>query len=94
MTYTFADGVITVLLQETVFGRRPGSGRRSPVVGEPAQRSRCIESGTTKYVSAISHADRRTKRPKVSRLAANGSLRAYVQDRLAGEIARPGGKLV
>ena len=40
------------------------------------------------------HAERRASRPKVSKLAANQSLRDYVQDRLAGTIARPDGQLV
>lgn len=40
------------------------------------------------------HAERRASRPKVSKLAANGALREYVQDRLAGTIARPDGGLV
>ena len=40
------------------------------------------------------HAERRASRPKVSKLAANQPLRDYVQDRLAGTIARPDGQLV
>jgi IS30 family transposase len=40
------------------------------------------------------HAERRASRPKVSKLAANDRLRDYVQDRLAGAIARPDGELV
>jgi IS30 family transposase len=40
------------------------------------------------------HAERRARRPKVSKLGANDALRAYVQDRLAGTIARPTGELV
>ena len=40
------------------------------------------------------HAERRASRPKVSKLAANDRLREYVQDRLAGAIARPDGELV
>ena len=40
------------------------------------------------------HADRRARRPKVAKLAANDRLRDYVQDRLAGTIARPDGELV
>jgi IS30 family transposase len=40
------------------------------------------------------HAERRASRPKVSKLAANAVLREYVQDRLAGTIARPNGELV
>ncbi len=40
------------------------------------------------------HAERRASRPKVSKLAENEPLRAYVQDRLAGQITRPDGELV
>jgi IS30 family transposase len=40
------------------------------------------------------HAERRASRPKVCKLAANDALREYVQDRLAGTIARPDGELV
>jgi IS30 family transposase len=35
------------------------------------------------------HADRRARRPKTAKLAANPRLRGYVQDRLAGVIAAP-----
>src|SRR6266508_2851866 len=38
------------------------------------------------------HAERRASRPKVSKLAANDALREYVQERLAGTIARPDGE--
>src|SRR5213078_1405074 len=37
-------------------------------------------------------AERRASRPKVSKLASNDALRAYVQERLAGTIARPDGE--
>jgi IS30 family transposase len=37
------------------------------------------------------HAERRARRPKVSKLAADERLREYVQDRLGGAIARPDG---
>jgi IS30 family transposase len=40
------------------------------------------------------HADRRARRPKVAKLAANDTLRNYVQDRLAGVIATPDGTAV
>jgi IS30 family transposase len=39
--------------------------------------------------TAQSHSERRSGRPKQSKLAAHGALRAYVQDRLAGMIAGP-----
>ena len=40
------------------------------------------------------HAERRASRPKVSKLAANAALREYVQERLAGAIAKPDGEPV
>jgi IS30 family transposase len=40
------------------------------------------------------HAERRARRPKIARLAADERLRAYVQDRLAGAITRPDGGAV
>jgi IS30 family transposase len=40
------------------------------------------------------HADRQARRPKVAKLAANDTLRTYVQDRLAGVIATPDGTAV
>jgi IS30 family transposase len=40
------------------------------------------------------HADRRARRPKTAKLAANPRLREYVQDRLAGVIATPDGRPV
>jgi hypothetical protein len=40
------------------------------------------------------HAERRAGRPKVAKLAANDALREYVQERLAGAIARPEGEPV
>jgi IS30 family transposase len=40
------------------------------------------------------HAERRASRPKVSKLAANDTLREYVQERLAGVIAKPDGERV
>lgn len=40
------------------------------------------------------HAERRASRPKVSKLAANDELRAYVQERLAGSVIRLDGAAV
>ena len=44
--------------------------------------------------SAQWHADRRARRPKTAKLAANDALRRYVQDRLAGMIATVDGAAV
>src|SRR6266571_2115091 len=38
------------------------------------------------------HAERRASRPKLSKLASNDTLREYVQERLAGTIAKPDGE--
>src|SRR5437762_1078463 len=40
------------------------------------------------------HAERRARRPKIAKLAANEALRTYVQDRLAGTIIRRDGQAV
>ena len=56
----------------------------APQRGDPQRR---LEYRAT---TAQWHADRRARRPKVAKLAANDALRQYVQDRLAGAIAQPG----
>jgi len=40
------------------------------------------------------HADRAARRPKAAKLLTNPTLRKYVQDRLAGNIATPGGRTI
>jgi IS30 family transposase len=52
------------------------------------------DSSGYRAITAQWHADRRARRPKVAKLAANEKLREYVQDRLAGKIVRPHGGLV
>jgi IS30 family transposase len=49
------------------------------------------DSSGYRAIAAQWHADRRARRPKVAKLAANEALRSYVQDRLAGLITRPDG---
>ena len=60
----------------------------APQPGDPWGR---MESRAT---TAQWHADRQARRPKVAKLAANDTLRTYVQDRLAGVIATPDGTAV
>jgi IS30 family transposase len=50
-----------------------------------------LDSSGYRAIAAQWHADRRARRPKVAKLAANEALRNYVQDRLAGLITRPDG---
>ncbi len=53
-------------------------------------------AGRLEYRAATAqwHADRRARRPKTAKLAADQALREYVQDRLAGTIIRPDGAAV
>jgi len=70
---------------------------RSPsTISRELRRNAATRGGNLEYraTNAQWHADRRASRPKVSKLAANDELRGYVQDRLAGKIARPDGELV
>jgi IS30 family transposase len=71
-------------------------GRSPSTISRELRRNASTRSYGTPYraTTAQWHAERRASRPKVSRLAANGRLREYVQDRLAGVIARPDGELV
>ncbi len=71
--------------------------RRSPsTISRELRRNASTRSNELTYraTTAQWHAERRASRPKVSKLAANDRLREYVQDRLAGVIARPDGELV
>jgi transposase, IS30 family len=75
-------------------GRRVG---RSPsTISRELRRNASTRSHAVAYraTTAQWHADRRASRPKVAKLAANEALREYVQDRLAGTIARPDGEFV
>ena len=68
--------------------------RRSPsTISRELRRNASTRSHQVSYraTTAQWHAERRASRPKVSKLAANPALRDYVQDRLAGMIARPDG---
>jgi IS30 family transposase len=70
---------------------------RSPsTISRELRRNAATRGGSVEYraTTAQWHADRRARRPKAAKLAANQALRAYVQDRLAGAITRPGGEAV
>lgn len=72
--------------------------RRAPsTISRELRRNASSRSGsevTYRATTAQWHAERRASRPKVAKLAGNDRLRDYVQDRLAGAIARPDGELV
>ena len=71
-------------------------GRSPSTISRELRRNASTRSHTVTYRASTAqwHAERRASRPKVSKLAANDRLRAYVQDRLAGKIARPDGEVV
>ena len=70
---------------------------RSPsTISRELRRNAATRGGSLEYraTAAQWHADRRARRPKIAKLAADDALRAYVQDRLAGTITRPDGAAV
>ena len=70
---------------------------RSPsTISRELRRNAATRGGLLEYraTTAQWHADRRARRPKVAKLAANDALREYVQDRLAGEVTAPDGTAV
>jgi len=70
---------------------------RSPsTISREVRRNAATRSGGLEYraTTAQWHADRRARRPKVAKLAANNKLRQYVQDRLAGVISAADGTSV
>jgi transposase len=70
--------------------------RSASTVSRELRRNASTRSHARVYraTTAQWHAERRASRPKVSKLAANDALREYVQERLAGAIARPEGEPV
>src|SRR5450759_2090862 len=70
---------------------------RSPsTISRELRRNAATRSGRLEYRASTAqwHADRRAKRPKVAKLAANDALRDYVQERLAGMVTAPDGMVI
>jgi IS30 family transposase len=72
------------------------TARAPSTISRELRRNAATRGGSRQYraTTAQWHADRRARRPKAAKLAANDALRAYVQARLAGAITRPGGEAV
>ena len=72
------------------------TARAPSTISRELRRNAATRGGSLEYraTTAHWHADRRARRPKVAKLAANDALRAYVQVRLAGAITRPDGEAV
>jgi IS30 family transposase len=72
------------------------AGRSPSTISRELRRNAATRGGGLEYraMTAQWHADRRARRPKVAKLAANQTLREYVQDRLAGTVTTADGGLV
>ena len=71
-------------------------GRSPSTISRELRRNASTRSHWAAYraTTAQWHAERRARRPKAAKLAANKALRDYVQDRLAGVITTPAGEPV
>jgi len=68
-------------------------GRSPSTISRELRRNAGTRSGSLTYWASTAqwHADRRSRRPKLVKLAVNERLRRYVQDRLSGAVQWPGG---
>jgi IS30 family transposase len=68
-------------------------GRSGSTISRELRRNAATRSGGLDYraTTAQWHAERAARRPKPAKLALNATLRAYVQDRLAGIVVAPSG---
>ncbi|GHF77731.1 hypothetical protein GCM10017667_01280 [Streptomyces filamentosus] len=71
-------------------GRDPGT------ISRELRRNAATRSGKQEYRATVAQwkAQQAAKRPKAAKLAGNGRLREYVQERLAGSVRRPDGTIV
>jgi IS30 family transposase len=71
-------------------------GRDPSTISRELRRNAATRGGYLDYraTTAQWHAERRSRRPKVAKLAANGALRQYVQDRLSGKVTTTDGQAV
>jgi IS30 family transposase len=69
-------------------------GRSASTISRELRRNAATRGGGFDYraITAQWHADRAARRPKPAKLMLNSALHTYVQDRLAGKVATPGGK--
>jgi IS30 family transposase len=96
---SFADREEIALLRAQGRGVRETArrlGRDASTISRGLRRNAATRSGGLEYraTTAQWHAERAARRPKTAKLALNATLRKYVQDRLAGEVAGPSGAAV
>ena len=96
---SFAEREELAILHAQDFGVREIGrrlGRSGSTVSRELRRNAATRGGGLEYraTTAQWHAERSGRRPKPAKLTTNAALRTYVQDRLAGAIAAPGGAAV
>jgi IS30 family transposase len=71
-------------------------GRSPSTISRELRRNAATRGGRLDYRASTAqwHAERRARRPKLAKLAANDRLRQYVHDRLAGTVTAPDGTKV
>jgi IS30 family transposase len=71
-------------------------GRSLSTISRELRRNAATRGGRLDYRASTAqwHADRRARRPKTAKLAANDTLRQYLQDRLAGTVTAADGSQV
>ena len=69
-------------------------GRYPSTVSRELRRNAATRYGRLAYRASVAqwHAEQRARRPKTAKLAANGPLRSYVQDRLSGSVVDADGR--
>jgi transposase, IS30 family len=91
--------------EEIALGRAQGQGireiarrlgRAPSTISREVRRNAATRSGGLAYRASTAqwHAERAGRRPKPAKLAVNAVLRRYVQERLSGAVATPGGAAV
>ncbi|MGO4704140.1 IS30 family transposase [Dyella sp. 2RAB6] len=70
--------------------------RSASTISRELRRNAATRGGGFAYraITAQWHADRAARRPKRAKLAVNAALRRYVQERLAGNVATPAGRVI
>lgn len=71
-------------------------GRSPSTISRELRRNAATRGGKLEYRASVAHwkAELFARRPKTAKLAANDRLRHYVEDRLSGQITKPGGDAV
>jgi IS30 family transposase len=71
-------------------------GRAASTISREVRRNAATRSGGLEYRASTAqwHAERAARRPKRAKLATTAALRTYVQERLSGAVATPGGAAV